>query len=56
MKTFNTNPATAAAVVLLSLTIGNGTPAEMYTDSPADVLEMVEKSGEIVTAYSITEL
>ena len=45
----------AAAVVLLSLTIGNSTPAQIYTDSPADVLAQVAEAGETVTAYTIAE-
>ena len=48
--------ATAAAVVLLSLTIGQGKPAHIYTDNPAAVLAQVEQAGETVTAYTIDEL
>lgn len=46
----------AAAVVLLSLTIGQGKPAQIYTDNPAAVLSQVEQAGETVTAYTINEL
>lgn len=50
------NKTNAAAVVLLSLTIGNSTPAQMYTDNPAQVLTEVRAAGEVVTAYQITAL
>ena len=48
-------PVIAAALFLLSLTIGNSTPAQIYTDSPADVLAQVAEAGETVTAYTIAE-
>ena len=53
MRTTNT----AAALVLLSLTIGTATtPAQIYTHNPAAVLEEIAAAGEVVTAYDITEL
>lgn len=48
-----TKATTAAAVVLLSLTIGQGKPAQIYTDNPAAVLAEVANAGETVTAYTI---
>ena len=49
-------PVIAAALFLLSLTIGNSTPAQIYTDKPADVLAEVAAAGETVTAYTIAEV
>ena len=46
---------TAAALFLLSLTIGHGTPARIYTHDPAAVLAEVAAAGETVTAYTIAE-
>lgn len=47
--------ATAAALFLLSLTIGTGSPAQIYTNDPAAVLAEVAAAGETVTAYTIAE-
>lgn len=44
-------PVIAAALFLLSLTIGNGKPATMYTDDPAAVVAQVTEAGETLTAY-----
>ena len=46
----------AAALFLLSLTIGNSSPARIYTNTPADILAEVEAAGESVTAYTITQV
>lgn len=46
----------AAALFLLSFTIGNSSPARIYTNTPADILAEVEAAGESVTAYTITQV
>lgn len=54
-KTHRAAPIIAAALFLLSLTIGTGTPARIYTHDPAAVLAEVAAAGEVVTAYDIAE-
>lgn len=44
-------PVAACVLYLLSLTIGNGKPATMYTDDPAAVVAQVTEAGETLTAY-----
>lgn len=51
----NAKNTTAAALVLLTITIGTSTKAaQMYTTDPAAILAEVAAAGEVVTAYDIT--